>query len=362
LTDNTENYLNHQITMFTEMHKNKNIQRTWCEIVPSEFFKRYAETGTEQQKQAALKNIEVAEGARGRREIAGKMFGMFLSEGRKSRTIYNANNSEFPLPGSLARKEGDGDSSDKCVNTAYENSGIVYDFYYKICNRKSIDNNYMGLRSVVHYGNQIDNAFWDGKYMLLGDGGEVFKSLCYDLTVMGHEMTHGVIDYEAALEYRYQSGALNESFADIAGIVIDQWIHNQRISESTWLIGKDLFKTGGSLRSLKDPGTANNWDQQPAHMDNYVNTDIDRGGVHINSGIPNKAFYEVCMRSGLGYAWEGPFQIFYHAVCDELRETANFQDAADATFNTAKTLYPSTNLPEIVISGWKAVGIDVNQG
>ena len=125
------------------------------------------------------------------------------------------------------------------------------------------------------------------------------------LDVIGHELTHGVTQYEANLVYSGQSGALNESISDVFGSLVRQYKLNQTAKQADWLIGPDCVgdKLKPALRSMKAPGTANQYDDQPADMDHYVRTTEDHGGVHTNSGIPNLAFATAAMALG-GKAWE----------------------------------------------------------
>ena len=201
----------------------------------------------------------------------------------------------------------------------------------------------MKLDSTVHYGEDYNNAFWNGTQMVYGDGdGEIFQRFTKSIDVIGHELTHGVTQYEAALEYEGQAGALNESFSDVFGSLVKQYSLKQKADKADWLIGNGLFTRkvkGIALRSMKEPGTAYNdptigKDPQPGHMKDYVKTTSDNGGVHINSGIPNRAFYLTAMELG-GYAWEKAGKIWYIALTERLRERSNFQSLATITFEIA---------------------------
>ena len=164
----------------------------------------------------------------------------------------------------------------------------------------------------MHYGVDYDNAFWDGERMVFGDGdGEVFVGFTASTTVIGHELAHGVVQYTANLEYQGQPGALNESIADVFGALTEQFLLEQSATDATWLIGAEIFTDavqGKALRSMIEPGTAYDDDElgkdpQPAHMSGFVRTTEDNGGVHINSGIPNRAFALFAIDLG-GNAWE----------------------------------------------------------
>jgi Zn-dependent metalloprotease len=224
----------------------------------------------------------------------------------------------------------------------------------------------MKLDSTVHYGEDYNNAFWNGTQMVYGDGdGEIFQRFTKSIDVIGHELSHGVTQYEAALEYEGQAGALNESFSDVFGSLVKQYTLKQKADKADWLIGSGLFTknvNGTALRSMKKPGTAYNditigKDPQPAHMKNYVNTSSDNGGVHINSGIPNKAFYLTAIDLG-GYAWEKAGRIWYVALTERLRERSNFLSVANITVEVAGDIYgKNSNEQKAVAKAWKAVGL-----
>jgi Zn-dependent metalloprotease len=136
----------------------------------------------------------------------------------------------------------------------------------------------------------MDNAYWDGQAIYYGNGDVAFDPLAGSLDVAGHEMSHGVVQATANLEYQGQSGALNESFADVFGVMIDR---------NDWTLGEEVVNTqyfpSGALRSMSDPNqggsSLNDPGYQPAHMNDLYTGSQDNGGVHINSGIPNHAFY-----------------------------------------------------------------------
>src|SRR4029078_6294862 len=205
----------------------------------------------------------------------------------------------------------------------------------------------MKLDSTVHYGDDYNNAFLNRTQLGYGEGdGDIFQRFTKSIDVIGHELTHGVTQYEAALEYEGQAGALNESFSDVFGSLVKQYSHKQKVDKADWLIGDGLFSAkvkGVALRSMKEPGSAYKHptigkETQHAHMKNYVNTTSDNGGVHINSGIPNRAFYLIAVELG-GYAWEKAGKIWYTALTERLRERSNFQKTADVTAEVAATIY-----------------------
>jgi Zn-dependent metalloprotease len=184
---------------------------------------------------------------------------------------------------------------------------------------------------------------------------------------VAHELTHGVTQHSANLVYSNQPGALNESWSDVFGSLTRQKILGQSASEADWIIGQGLFTpnvAGVGIRSMKAPGTAYNdpvlgKDPQPAHMDNYQNVPYDNGGVHINSGIPNHAFYRTAVEIG-GSAWEKAGRVWYLTLKDKLTANSDFQQAALHTYGVAGELYGQGSLEQQAVrNGWAAVGIHV---
>jgi Zn-dependent metalloprotease len=224
----------------------------------------------------------------------------------------------------------------------------------------------MGLDSSVHYGREFDNAFWDGRQMVYGDGdGTIFGRFTKCIEIIGHELTHGVTEYEARLDYRDQPGALNESFSDVFGSLVKQKKLGKDAAAADWLIGAGLFAPGVkgvALRSMKAPGTAYDdprigKDPQPAHMKDFVSTHEDNGGVHINSGIPNHAFYLAATAIG-GRAWTKAGRVWYLALRDRLRPDAQFADAARETAALAVELFGAGGREaRAVAAAWDEVGV-----
>ncbi|CAM5715267.1 Neutral metalloproteinase OS=Streptomyces alboniger OX=132473 GN=CP975_11405 PE=3 SV=1 [Streptomyces alboniger] len=206
--------------------------------------------------------------------------------------------------------------------------------------------------------------------MVFGDGdGEIFLDFTIPIDVIGHELTHGVTQYTANLTYFGQPGALNESMSDVFGSLIKQYARfGQTAAEADWLIGAGLLApsvTGKALRSMKEPGTAYDddvlgKDPQPATMDDYVRTGRDNGGVHINSGIPNHAFYLAATALG-GYAWEKAGQVWYDALTGgELTERAFFGDFAKLTVKAARERFGDGGEElQAVEKAWEQVGVRI---
>jgi Zn-dependent metalloprotease len=346
-----------------------NLGHQFCFIIPEYMNKNIVEKGNKKQKEQAWKNLILTEQLRGRKLVTGLMSSMFSVSNKLNRTIFDAENSEN-LPGILVRYEGGKAKGGTMVNEAYDYSGATYNFYDEIFQRKSIDARGMNLDSTVHYGEDYNNAFWNGTQMVYGDGdNEIFQRFTKSIDVVGHELTHGITQYEAALVYEGQAGALNESFSDVFGSMVKQFALKQTVDKADWLIGAGLFTRkvkGDALRSMKEPGTAYDdptigKDPQPANMKGYVNTSSDNGGVHINSGIPNRAFYLSAKELG-GYAWEKAGNIWYITLRDRLRENSDFQKAANLTFEVAGSLYGKKSKEQNAVkNGWAQVGIMIKE-
>ncbi len=289
-----------------------------------------------------------------------------LQPGPPNRSIYDAAGSEN-LPGKIVRKEGEPESGDVSADEAYDGLGYTHRLFADIYGRNSIDGGGLPLDATVHFGKLYDNAFWDGRQMVFGDGdGEVFERFTRSLSVIGHELTHGVTQYSAGLAYRNQAGAVNESLSDVFGALVEQYVKKQSVAEASWLIGEGLFTPkveGSALRSMKAPGTAYDddvlgKDPQPDSMDSYVRTSADNGGVHINSGIPNRAFYLTAESLG-GNAWEAPGRIWYGALSGgSLPVTATFSVFARATAASAVELFGSGSAEhDAVRKAWETVKV-----
>jgi len=287
-------------------------------------------------------------------------------ERKKHRLVYDmkGQGSSF-LPGTLVRSEGGTASKDPAVNEAYDYAGVTYDFYLTLFGRNSLDDRGMSLVSSVHLGTQYNNAFWNGEQMAYGDGdGVIFVRFTKSLDVVGHELTHGVVTHTANLDYRNESGALNEHFADVFGTLIKQWKKKQTVAKADWLIGPDIMAPGTTAKALRtfrdEPAYEDDeilgTDPQPKHLkDKYTGT-ADSGGVHINSGIPNYAFFRVATALG-GHAWEKAGRIWYDTML-ALTPASTFAQMASMSLRMAATRYGKSS-PEAkaVAAAWKAVGL-----
>lgn len=224
----------------------------------------------------------------------------------------------------------------------------VYDYYLSKFNRHSYDDRDSNIMSVVHVNNfqgedNRNNAAWIGDKMIYGDGdGSTFTALSGADDVVAHEITHGVTQHTAGLVYRGQPGALNESMSDTFAYFMDP---------GDTLIGEDVYtpgRSGDALRSMSNPEQFN----QPGHMRDYVNTSSDHGGVHTNSGIPNKAAYLTVQKLGQNQAE----QIYYRALTEYLTSTSNFADAKASLTRAAMDLY-GQEVASQVQQAWEEVGV-----
>lgn len=281
------------------------------------------------------------------------------------RSIFDAERTET-LPGLLVRSEGEAPTTDDSVTAAYDGLGDTHALFAEAFSRDSIDGRGLPLLATVHYDDDYDNAFWNGERMVFGDGdGEVFRDFTSSLSVIGHELAHGVTQYTANLVYEGQPGALNEHVSDVFGALVEQHARGQDAASASWLIGEGLFTDeveGNALRSMLAPGTAYDddvlgKDPQPAHFDDYVETTDDNGGVHLNSGIPNRAFASLAIALG-GKAWERAGLIWYDTLTGGLSERADFATFAAATISAATARFGEDS-PEVTAVGeaWSLVGI-----
>ena len=346
-------------------------------ILPPDILQRIAQRGDEEQRRRALHTLARdttlrafrAQNAILRAQGARPIGTEAPEEGAPQRTIYHCAASEDLGSAAVARSEGDGPSDDVAVNEAYDGLGATYKLFWDAYRRNSIDDEGLPLKGYVHYGDAYDNAFWDGQEMVFGDGdGRLFNRFTIAVDIMGHELAHGVTEDEAQLVYFRQAGALNEHYSDVAGSLVKQYQLNQRADEADWLIGAGLIAGSPeqALRSMKAPGTAYDHpllgkDRQPAHMNDYVQTMEDNGGVHVNSGIPNHAFYLAATIIG-GYAWEVAGRIWYETMRDpRVKPTCQFRTFARITLGAAQRLGygPTSDEYKAVKEAWHGVGLDV---
>lgn len=240
---------------------------------------------------------------------------------------------------------------------AHVYAGVVYDHYKKVHGRNGLDGKGSPMLSSVHYGVQYQNSFWDGNSMSYGDGEGQGRAESCGLDVVGHEFTHGVTETTSALEYVGQSGALNESVSDIFAVFIE---HGAKPDEvKNWILFEDV---NNGFRDMKDPTKYD----QPSNMSQFVNTQQDNGGVHINSGIPNNLMAlttvggtnpasKVVVPFGLG--WEKSEKLWFRAAFTYFQARTSFAQAGQALMQAAKDLSLTENEQNIIDCSLKAVGI-----
>jgi Zn-dependent metalloprotease len=242
--------------------------------------------------------------------------------------------------------------NDKSAISAHTNMSACYEYYRSTFGRKAIDGGDASIVSVIHVtegGTGMDNAYWNGAMMLYGDGKSSFKPLAGGLDVAAHEMTHGVTGHSADLLYEGQSGALNESFSDVFGVLVDT---------RNYLIGEDVMQSGqgNCLRNMENPGDPQAGSQQPSTMSEFrtMSTDQDNGGVHVNSGIPNHAAVLIMKSLGRDKAQ----RIYYLALTKYLTRNSQFIDCRLGCEAAANELFgANSNETKAVSDAFAAVGI-----
>jgi hypothetical protein len=263
------------------------------------------------------------------------------------------------LPGARVRGAGDPASGDTAVDEAAAGITATLALLKDVFARDSYDGQGAGVLASVHYGTDYDNAFWDGTQLVFGDGdGKIFDRFTKPIDVLAHELTHAVTEKTAGLTYDGQSGALNESMSDAIGACVKQRSLGQTAADADWLVGEGIFLPGvkgTALRSMKAPGTAYDdptlgKDPQVGSMADYVQTSDDNGGVHINSGIPNRAFQLAATAIG-GSSAEGAGRIWYAALTSGIGADTDFAGFAQATVAAAG------EHADAVSRAWSTVGV-----
>lgn len=354
------------------MNGNANRHSRFC-LIPPHILHEIAHRGSPEQRRFALDTLGADHSFRSNRQAfqllakgARKFLAPAVPTAEASITIYDAHH-RTRLPGKVIGNPDGG--KDVEAKEAHDGLLATFNFYWEVFKRDSIDGRGLPLIGSVHYSKKYDNAFWNGQQMVFGDGdGQIFRRFTIAIDIMGHELTHGVTGDTANLDYQGQSGALNESVSDVFGSMIKQYAAatKQTVDKADWLIGAGIFEPsikGQALRSMKNPGTAYEdptlgKDPQPADMSGYVETDQDNGGVHINSGIPNRAFYLTA--EGFGgdtYSWDKAGPIWYASLLDQnLRPSAAFSDFAKVTIANASKLY-GAGAAQVVTTAWQTVKV-----
>lgn len=253
---------------------------------------------------------------------------------------------------------------DNAALDAHYGTEVTYDYYKNIHLRNSYDDKGSSLISYVHFGTNYSNAFWDGQSMTYGDGDNLSTSPFTSLDIVAHEITHGVTEHSASLEYSYESGALNESFSDIFGLCVDFYA-NPGIAN--WEMGELIHLNGGAIRSMSNP---NLYFQPDTYHGNYWHTGYDdNGGVHYNSGVQNFWFY-LLVNGGAGtndlsnnYQVEGigidaAAAIAYRNLTTYLTPTSNYLDAREYSIQSAIDIYGACSDEVMAVTNaWHAVGV-----
>jgi Zn-dependent metalloprotease len=348
-------------------------------IIPPYINDRLMTTDDNDEAKSALDSQKFSSKIRAKREFIASHIKTFSSimapkeaKAAKKATlnmeVYDIRHNTDPALATLLWRNGEAQGKlDKDAKNVIKAGRGTWNFYYELFGRNSLNKTGLLLKHYIHFGKteeQMDNAFWDGEAMLYGDGdARVFGSFTSDIDIIGHELTHGITQYESNLEYINQSGALNESLSDVFGIMIKQRMMNQDVIKSNWFIGENvLLGNQYALRSLKAPGTAFvnhpelGTDPQPATMDHYKHLPItiDGGGVHYNSGIPNFAFYVTAYNIG-GFSWEKAGRIWYEAMTDKtLKTDATFEQFKNLTIKKASALFGAGSKEhKATQQGWK---------
>ncbi|MDM7856472.1 M4 family metallopeptidase [Cellulomonas alba] len=337
-------------------------------IVPPHMLESIAENGSPEQREAARHTLRLSGALVGGRSeptpppVVPEALSQALTP-TATVTIYTAGN-RTALPGTVARTQHGPGGSDVAVDEAFDGLTATLRLYGGEFDRDSIDGRGMDLVGTVHYARDYDNAFWNGSQMVFGDGdGTLFNRFTIAVDVMGHELTHGVTQYSGGLDDGDQPGALNESVSDVFGSMVKQFHASpqQTSDEADWLIGAGLLASGVhgvALRSLKAPGTAYDdpvlgTDPQPADMTGFV----EGGDPHVNSGIPNRAFYLAAVGLG-GYSWERAGQVWYEVLTAADRPTGlTFADFAQRTVDAAVKAF-GDDAARVVADAWQQVGIE----
>jgi Thermolysin metallopeptidase, alpha-helical domain/Thermolysin metallopeptidase, catalytic domain len=338
-----------------------------CTFVPPYLLQRVARrAGTRHASASGRETLQVDDRLRARREARPPEMAAPRLPGTTTRVVHTANYTET-LPGEVVRRDGDPPVGDLAVDEAFDSSGHTLDLFESQFGRRSIDGRGGTVSITVHYGRDYDNAFWDGSQLVFGDGdGQIFERFTKPMDVMAHEFTHGVTQFTIGLAYQDQPGALNESISDVFAAMAKQRVLGQSAAEADWLIAEGLFRPGinaKALRSMREPGTAYDdpqigRDLQVGSMADYVHTYDDSGGVHINSGIPNRAFALAATTIG-GASWEVAGQVWYDALVNGgLGSQTDFESFAQATVSAGSRLFANDPaITEKIRAAWIEVGV-----
>ncbi len=289
-----------------------------------------------------------------------------LEKATINRRIYSAEGSEL-LPGQLVWKEGDPAPKQIQVKEVAEHQQIIFDCLREVFDFSGIDGRGSTAIAIVNYGDGYVNACWNGAALLYGNGnGQEFGRFTSSLSVTAHETGHGIQESRNSLGYLGQNGAINEHLSDVIAVVVDQWSQNQTVSEGTWLVGAEIFNPWmrslevRAVRDFANPGFAydseilGGRDPQVAHMNMLYTGSRDGGGLHINSGILNLAFFNSAIELG-GYIWESGVAHVWWQAMQGLSEEVKFKDFAEKLRSIAQSRNKLVN--KAVSDGLKDVGL-----
>lgn len=339
-----------------------------CFALPTRLVRKLAERAGGAHRKRLMAHAEDCRLIRGDRlDVAGPRL-MCVPGQVQTRVLFDAKNRK-QLPGKQVRAEGQPPVADEATNQAYDNTGVVLDFFRQVFGRSSIDGEGMPVHSSVHYGRDFTNAMWTGRQMVFGDGhSDHIIGFTHSLDITAHELMHGithhtvpgglgVVQKEGHLDLQGEAGALNESLSDVFATMVKQWSGRQTVRKANWLVGEGILmpEYGAAIRSLKAPGDRRvTWfeDDQPAHIRGYV----EGGDSHTNSGIPNHAFYLAASALG-GYSWQTMGPVWYQAL-DMLDAHTGFEPFAWTTLDAAALIYgPRADEVKAVKRAWKQVGV-----
>ena len=288
-------------------------------------------------------------------------------EHEEIRRLFDSKNT-YEFPARPIKTERQQHSTEASNNPTLQMANIIYDHFHDSLNRESWDNKNSSVDIYINFGQDYDNAFWDGEHLVFGNGDGKFFNSFLILDIVAHEYAHAVTDTTAKLVYQDQSGALNEHFSDVVGISIKHLFQDATNQPKNWLLGEGLFNASLNARGLRDmekPGTAYDdptigKDPQPDHMSDYYDGTEDNGGVHLNSGIPNRAFAIFCNSTKLK-SYDLPMAVWYQSLL-ESNENTNFAEFADLTIKTLSDFYKSDSATiQKLALAWATVGIEVSE-
>lgn len=332
-------------------------------MIPPHIHEAVIRRGTPEQAAAARRQLRLGAALQIKRARAMNAT-LEQTPGVRTRRTYDAQGTET-RPVTPSRGEGDGPSSEVEVNEAHDGAGETWRLLRERVGRDSLDNAGLVLISTVDW-DQMDNAYWDGEAMTYGRG-QMFNRFTADPTVCGHELGHGVIQYAWGAIYYGEAGALHEHGADVIGSLVEQHTKGQDVRDADWLIGAELLAgtgiRGRALRDMLNPGTAYDdpligTDPQPAHYRDRYQGGQDSGGVHINSGIGNRA-YVLAARALGGAAWEHVGKLWLQYAMPDASPTITYPEWAARTVALARAHF-TTDVADAVRAGWAAVGLDVD--